>query len=52
MKTRTFCLDNKTISMLEKQSRKMHLNRSAYIRVLLIQNNRSEAKGEDASECL
>jgi hypothetical protein len=52
MKVRTFCLDNDTIDMLEKQSEKMHLNHSAYIRFLLIQNNRRDAKSENASECL
>lgn len=41
-KTRTFSLDDGTIAMLEKQSKKMHMSRSAYLRFLLVQNNMND----------
>jgi hypothetical protein len=44
MKTRTFSLDDDTIVMLEKQSEKMHLSRSAYIRFLLVQHSKTTVK--------
>ena len=39
-KNRTFSLDRQTIEMLEKQANKLHLSRSALIRLLLVKNER------------
>jgi hypothetical protein len=50
MITRTFSFDKETIAMLEKQSEKMHLSRSAYLRLLLLQQNKKMIAVEDINE--
>ena len=53
IKTSTFSLDEETIQMLKRQAERLHLSKSALIRLLLVKNdreNRSHKGGVDVCD--